>query len=167
MFPSYIQNPQNCKFEGQDPDEYLRALDEKIDLLYREIGATENMLEIPEEVLDKYIEKAYEEISKRRKEYSSYINLVDGFASFADLFNIELETVFIDQNVQKELAEEATIEYTEEVTNTIDAKEIVQAYTDKIEVYREMILDIVSEEEKQAFADKIEVYEEMINDINK
>lgn len=26
MFPSYIQNPQNCSFEGQDPDEKILLL---------------------------------------------------------------------------------------------------------------------------------------------
>jgi len=153
--------------EGQDPDKYLNDLDEKLNLLYQEIGATENMLEIPESVLEKYIEKAYEEISKRRKEYSSYINLVDGFAGFSDLFNIELESVFINNNITKELAEEATIQLTEEVVSQNEAKEIIQAYSDKIEVYREMVLEIESETDKQAFLDKIEVYEEMMQEIQK
>ena len=151
--------------EDKDPDEYLQELDEQLNLLYEKMGATEDIMKIPDSVFEDYIEKAYKVISKRRKEYSNYINLVDGFMGFADLFNTELESVLIDQNVQKELADVATIEYTEEVKDKKEAENIVQVYADKIEVYRDMIAESESEEQKQAYIDKIEVYQEMINEL--
>jgi hypothetical protein len=151
--------------DGKDPDEYMQEMDEKINKLYQEIGATENMLEIPDEVIEKYIEKAYQEISHRRQEYSSYINLVDGYAGFADLFNIELESVFIDPNAQKELVEKATIKYAEEVVDKNEALNMIQVFNDKIDVYKEMIHE-ASEDEKEKYNDKIEVYKEMIQELN-
>ncbi|MDD5013512.1 MAG: SNF2-related protein [Atribacterota bacterium] len=150
--------------EDKDPDVYLQEFDEKIEQLYQEIGASENMSDIPDNVLEKYINQAYEIISKRRLEFENYTSLVDGYASFSDLFNIELESVFVNKNLVKELADEATIDIKGEVIDEKEGAALILSYQDKIDVYKEMIEEAIGDE-KQMYIDKIEVYQEMINDL--
>ncbi|MDD5358402.1 MAG: LAGLIDADG family homing endonuclease [Candidatus Nanoarchaeia archaeon] len=150
--------------EDKDPDVYLQEFDEKLEQLYQEIGASENMSDIPDNVLEKYINQAYEIISKRRLEFENYTSLVDGYASFSDLFNIELESVFVNKNLVKELADEASISIKGEVIDQKEGTAIIILYQDKIDVYKEMIEEATGDE-KQMYIDKIEVYEEMINDL--
>jgi hypothetical protein len=150
--------------EDKDPDVYLQEFDDKLEQLYQEIGASENMSDIPDNVLEKYINQAYDIISKRRLEFENYTSLVDGYASFSHLFNVELEPVFVNKNLVKELADEATIDIKGEVIDQKEGAAIIQSYQDKIDVYKEMIEEAAGDE-KQMYIDKIEVYEEMINDL--
>jgi hypothetical protein len=157
--------------EGKDPDEYIAELNDEVNNLHAQVGNVESNT-IPDDQIKKYLEMAYDIISERRKMTNDVMGLVDGYMSFADLFNIELETVFIDHNLQKEMATKAITDggskITDENENVSDAgtdKDNIQAYMDKIEVYTEMIEDESDANLIEKYKDKIEVYEEMIEEL--
>lgn len=147
--------------EGKDPDEFIKELNDQLDKMYKEIGETEDIMSISDEVIEKYINKAYEIISERRKNYENYTNLVDGLVSFSDLFNISMEE--ITEEPKTEMVDKVTIEYAKEVKKDSEKEAEIELYTDKIEVYREMIEEGAGNAQK--YQDKIEVYEEMIEEL--
>ena len=152
----------NSILDGQEPEEYLNKMAEKINEMQAAVGS-DSLTSIPDITIEKYIDKALTEIKKRRKEYTNFVNLVDAYSGLNELMNIELMQIIKEKTGEKEQTKALVIKPTE--NGDKEAISQKQMYLDKIEVYEEMIASTKKKSEKQKYIDKIEVYKEMLNEL--
>lgn len=117
-------------------DEYLSGLRQKVVAMKEEVG-NDSITNIPDSVIKKYLDKADDIISERRKEYGNFIALIDAYATLKDIMKVP----FPEEVAMVHLNNE-----TEQIIEDVEAK---------------VIDDTVEEEIKEAVEDEIkEIYEE-------
>ena len=152
-----------------DPDEYLQALADKIEAL-KEQTSEGGLMNMPDNIRAKYIDKAVQIIAKQSEDYNDYLKLVDGYMSLKHTFNIPYSDV-IDVEVlptKKEAEEETKIGVKEaEEKEAPKPKEDKAEVDEKAEIQQqiedyEMLLEVADDEMKAEIQEQIEDYKMLL-----
>jgi hypothetical protein len=125
--------------ENQEPEQYLANLEEKIRELTEKTGGG-SITKIPDDVIEKYIDKAVIEIQKRNTVYSNYTSLVDSYATLNELMNIESPYVKFESSstgkglAALEISGKGTIEGAEITATLLHGKQEEVEITDDVEI---------------------------------
>jgi hypothetical protein len=139
-----------------DPQEYLQSLKEKVKEMKEKVG-NDSIVNIPDAMIKKYLDKAEAIIAERKKEYGNFVALIDAYDSLKVIMNKPYPTAIAEK--------QESVEQIEVVQEVVEEKEKPVSLQSKADNLRTMIkgLEMLT---KRAKGDKKANLETMVKGLS-